>query len=292
VYIMIVPVFGIMSEVVPVFSRKPLFGYPFMVGSVIAVGVYSFFVWAHHMFTVGLSYFELAFFSGASFLIAVPTGIKLFSWLATMWGGAIRTSTAMLFAMSFIGVFVIGGVTGVAVAAVPFDWQAHDTYFVVAHFHYTLAGGSVLGIFAGVYYWFPKMTGRFLSERLGKWHFWLTLLGVNLTFFPMHQMGLLGLPRRVYTYSAYGIIPELSVAATVGALVQTAGVLVFMANLWWGLTRGPCAPSNPWDGYTLEWSVSSPPPPENFAQIPQVRGLRPLWDEREGREQQTRGGSI
>ena len=278
VYILVLPAFGIISEVVPVFSRKPLFGYGFIVGSGILIAFYAMFVWAHHMFTVGLGYLADAFFSGSTMLIALPTGVKIFTWLATMWGGKIRMTTAMSFAVGLIVMFTIGGLSGVHFAVAPIDWQTTDTYYVVAHFHYVMFGGSLLAIFAGVYYWFPKLTGRLLDERLGKWHFWLTIVGANLTFFPMHFVGLMGMPRRVYTYPDLPGWAWLNFLETVGAFITLAAVLVFLWNIGRSLRQGHPAGDNPWDAWTLEWATTSPPPVHNFATLPPIRGLRPLWD--------------
>jgi heme/copper-type cytochrome/quinol oxidase subunit 1 len=277
VYIMFLPMTGIMSEAIPVFSRKPVFGYAFIAGSTAFIGFYSMLVWGHHMFAVGLTRYELGFFSGASLLVAIPTGVKIFNWLATMWGGAIRTTTAMLFAMGFIANFTIGGLTGVAVALVPFDWQVTDSYYVVAHLHYVLIGGSLTGLFVGTYYWYPKMFGRKLDERLGRWHFWTTMIGFTLTFFPMHFMGILGMPRRVYTYPANAGLTELNVISSIGAYILGLSMLFFFWNVWKTTRSGEPAGDNPWDAPTLEWSVSSPPPPENFATIPHVTKRYPLW---------------
>jgi cytochrome c oxidase subunit I len=278
VYILVLPAFGIISEVIPVFSRKPLFGYGFVVGSGILIAFYAFLVWAHHMFTVGLGYLADAFFSGSTMLIAIPTGVKIFSWLATMWGGKIRLTTAMLFAVGLIAMFTIGGLSGVHFAIAPIDWQTTDTYYVVAHFHYVMFGGSLLAIFAGTYYWFPKITGRLLSERLGKWHFWLTFIGANLTFFPMHIVGLMGMPRRVYTYPDLPGWALLNLLVTIGAFVTLAGVLVFLWNVAVSLRPGEPAGDNPWNAWTLEWAATSPPPAHNFASLPPIRSERPLWD--------------
>jgi cytochrome c oxidase subunit I+III len=277
VYIMVLPAFGIISEVVPVFSRKPIFGYVFLVAAGVGIAFYSMIVWAHHMFTVGLGGLAEGFFGAASMIIAVPTGIKIFNWLGTMWGGRLRFTTAMLFATAFIVMFTIGGITGVHFAVVPVDWQLTDTYYVVAHFHYVLGGGTLLAIFAATYYWYPKITGRMLDERLGKWHFWLMVIGFNLTFFPMHILGLMGMPRRAYTYPDKAGWGELNLLQTAGAFVMAVAVLVFVWNLLVSLRRGRPAGDNPWDAWTLEWATSSPPPPDNFATVPAVASVRPLW---------------
>jgi cytochrome c oxidase subunit I len=290
VYIMFLPFTGIMSEAIPVFSRKPIFGYTFIAGSTVFIGFYSMFTWAHHMLAVGLPFLALAFFSGSSYLVGIPTGVKIFNWLATMWGGSIRTTTAMLFAMGFIVTFTLGGLTGIAVATVPFDWQVTDSYYIVAHLHYVLVGGSLNGLFVGVYYWFPKMAGRLLDERLGRWHFWLTMVGLNLTFFPMHIMGLIGMPRRVYTYPAGAGLTELNLLATVGAYVLGIAMLVFFYNLWRSLRHGERAGDNPWGGYTIEWATTSPPPPENFATIPTVDDRFPLWKGTDEAQRRDPGG--
>ena len=278
VYIMILPGFGIISEVIPVFSRKPIFGYPFIAGSTLAIGFYSMLVWAHHMFTSGLGPVLNSVFAASSMLIAVPTGVKIFNWIATMWGGTIRFTTAMLFAVGFLANFILGGLTGVIVAVVPVDWQVHDTYFVVAHLHYVLFGGSILSIFSGVYYWFPKISGRMLSERLGVWHFWFMMVGLTLTFLPMHFLGLIGMPRRIYTYGAESGWGPLNFIQTVGAVVLTIGLLIFLWNLFSSLRRGKLAGPDPWDAWTFEWATASPPPPHNFDTLPVVKSRRPLWD--------------
>ncbi len=278
VYIVILPAFGMISEVIPVFSGKPIFGYRLMAASAVAISFLSFSVWAHHMFAVGLSAGANVFFSVASMLIAVPTGVKVFNWLATMVGGRLRFTTAMLFATGFIAVFVVGGLTGVSLAVVPIDWAVTDSYYVVAHMHYVLFGGVVFGVYAGSYYWFPKMTGRFLSERLGRWHFWLTFVGFNLTFLPQHWLGLQGMARRMWTYAADAGWSELNLLSSVGAAILAVSVAVFAWNVVMSLRRGAIAGDDPWDAWTLEWATTSPPPPENFAAIPVATSRRPLWD--------------
>jgi cytochrome c oxidase subunit 1 len=290
VYILWLPVTGIISEVVPVFSRKPLFGYSFVAGSTVFIVLYSMLTWAHHMFAVGMTSVELGFFSATSYLVAVPTGVKVFTWLATMWRGSIRATTAMLFAMGTIATFTIGGVTGVAIATFPFDWQATDTYYIVAHLHYVLIGGSLNGLFAGAYYWFPKISGRLMNERLGKWQFWLTMIGITLTFFPMFFMGLHGMPRRVYTYPAEAGLTELNILSSIGAYILGISVLLFLANLWRSTRRGELAGPDPWNAYTLEWSVASPPPEENFDEIPTVHDRFPLWRHADEDHRQDQGG--
>ncbi len=278
VYIMALPAFGIISEVIPVFSGKPIFGYEFVAGSTVAIGVLSFGVWVHHMFAVGLGRPTDVVFSGASMLIAVPTGVKICNWTATMYRGSIRLTTAMLFAIAFLIQFVIGGVTGVMFATVPIDWQLTDTYFVVAHMHYVLFGGTFFAVLAGAYYWFPKMTGRMMSERLGRWNFWLTVVGFNLTFFVQHILGILGMPRRVYTYPDLPWYGTLNLISTIGAFILAGAIGLFVLNLWWSFRHGEPAGDNPWDAWTLEWATTSPPPEHNFDALPPIRGRRPLWD--------------
>lgn len=278
VYILILPAFGIISEVLPVFSRKPIFGYGAVVFSGIAIGFLGFTVWAHHMFAVGLNPIANAVFSADSMIIAVPTSIKIFNWIATMWGGKLYIKTPLLFAIGFLAMFIIGGLSGVSLAVVPIDFQVEDSYFVVAHLHYVLFGGTVFAIFAGVYYWFPKLTGRLLNETIGKWHFWIMFAGFNLTFFPMHILGLLGMPRRIYTYNTDSGWTLWNFLETIGAFIITVSILIFIWNLWISLRKGQTAGADPWDGQTLEWAISSPPPAHNFGAMPTILSRRPWWD--------------
>jgi cytochrome c oxidase subunit I len=278
VYILILPGFGIISEVIPVFSRKPIFGYAFMAVATVAIAFLSFGVWAHHMFATGLDFSVYYVFALATMLIAVPTGIKIFNWIATMWGGSIVFDTAMLFCAAFIIQFTIGGLTGVVFATVPVDWALTHTYFVVAHFHYTLLGGTIFTVMAGFYYWFPKVTGRRLSERLGKIQFWLMVIGFNGTFFILHFAGLAGMPRRVFTYPDLPHLAAINLVSSLFSYVLALGILVFFANLAVSLRKGRPAGDDPWGGATLEWATSSPPPPHNFDRIPPIRSIRPLWD--------------
>jgi cytochrome c oxidase subunit 1 len=276
VYVMILPAMGIISEVLPVFSRKPLFGYKAFVFATAAIGALGFSVWAHHMFTTGQVF--LPFFSIMTFLIAIPTGVKMFNWVFTMWRGQLTFSTPLLFALGFLSMFLIGGINGAFSASVPVDFALHDTYWVVAHIHYVLFGGSVFGVMAGVYYWFPKMTGRMLNETLGKVQFVLMFIGFNLTFFPMHTLGLEGMPRRIADYSATAGWNELNVAATVGSIIIAGSMLPFLWNVFMSLRNGPIAGDDPWEANTLEWATSSPPPPYNFDHLPEIRSERPLFD--------------
>ncbi|MBV9019726.1 MAG: cytochrome c oxidase subunit I [Ktedonobacteraceae bacterium] len=280
VYILILPVFGMISEILPVFSHKPIFGYTFIAWSGVAIGFLSFTVWAHHMFAVGLPPIAQAFFATSTTLIAIPTAVKIFNWIATIFGGKISFKVPMLFALGFVAMFLIGGLNGAALAVVPFDYQVTDTYFVVAHLHYVLFGGTVFGVFAGTYYWFPKMTGKFLGERLGQVQFWLMLIGVNLTFFPMHILGLLGMPRRYYTYAGNLGWNELNLLASIGALTIGLAIMVFLYNVIVSLKNGQVAPDDPWDAFTLEWDTSSPPKKYNFLHIPVVRSRRPFYDKK------------
>jgi cytochrome c oxidase subunit 1 len=276
VYIMMLPGFGIASEVISVFSRKPIFGYRLMALSLCAILVLGFSVWAHHMFVSGMANWLRVPMMITTLLIAVPTGIKVFSWLATTWEGRIHLATPMLFALGFVSMFVIGGLSGIMLGAVPVDIHTSDTYFVVAHIHYVLLGGSLFTIFAGIYYWFPKMTGRMYNERLGKLHFWLTFIGFNATFFPMHIIGVEGMPRRVSDYGTLvETVPHIegyNLFISIASFFLGASFMVFVYNMIVSWLRGPVAPANPWRAMTLEWQVSSPPPVFNFDEIPQVVG--------------------
>ena len=278
VYILALPAFGIISEVIPVFSRKPIYGYKFVASSSVAIGLLSYSVWAHHMFSVGLSNAVNGFFAISSMLIGIPTGLKVINWIGTMHKGSISLSIPMLFAIAFLVDFTFGGLSGISFAIVPIDWQLTDTYYLVAHLHYVFLGGSLFGIFAGIYYWFPKISGRMLSPKLGKWHFWLFVLGFNLTFFLQHILGILGMPRRIYTYPDLPYWKVLNIFSSIGAVFMFIGMAIFFWNIYKTLKKPRTAVANPWDAWTLEWSTPSPPELKNFDEIPQVHSRRPLWD--------------
>jgi len=278
VYVLVLPAFAFASEIIPVFSRKAMFGYPVMVAATVAIGFISMSVWAHHMFTVGMTSAGNTFFVLTTMAIAVPTGIKIFNWLATMWGGKIYFKAPMLFCIAFLFQFLIAGLTGVMMSSAPFDWQLGNSYFVVAHFHYVIVGGILFCIFAALYYWYPKVTGRMYSEALAKLHFWLFVIGFHLTFDSMHVPGLLGMPRRIYTYEPGRGWDTWNFLTTVGVVFQAAGVLAFVFNLVRSYVRGRPAGNDPWDAWTLEWSTTSPPPEYNYATVPVVKSRRPLWD--------------
>ncbi|HEY2067779.1 MAG TPA: cytochrome c oxidase subunit I [Gemmatimonadaceae bacterium] len=278
VYILVLPAFGLVSEIIPTFSRKPIFGYPVMVYATTLIAFLGFGVWAHHMFAVGMGPIGDTFFGVTTMLIAIPTGVKIFNWIFTMFGGSVRFTTAMKFAIGLVGLFTIGGISGVMHSSPPADLQQTDTYFVVAHFHYVLFGGSMMGIFGGIYYYFPKITGRLLNETLGSWHFWLMFLGMNLTFFPMHYSGLMGMPRRIYTYDAGQGWESFNMMSSVGTAILFVGMLVFLYNFFASYRSGVPAGNDPWGAPTLEWAIPSPPPEYNFARIPRVTSRVPLWD--------------
>jgi cytochrome c oxidase subunit I len=282
VYILILPAFGIISEVLPVFSRKPLFGYAAMVFSGVFIAFLGFGVWSHHMFSTAMGPIADTFFALTTMLIAVPTGVKIFNWIGTLWGGSLQFRTPMYFAIAFIAMFIIGGLSGVMHSSPPADLQQTDTYFVVAHFHYVLFGGSIFGLTAGAYYWWPKMFGRMLDERLGKIHFWLMLIGFNLTFFPMHWLGLNGMPRRVYTYPAGLGFELMNQLETAGSFLLALGFVVFLVNIFQSWRRPPNAPADPWNGATLEWAIPSPPQEFNFPETPVVHGRDALWEIKRG----------
>ena len=284
VYILILPAFGLVSEVLPTHSRKPLFGYAVMVYSGILIGFLGFGVWAHHMFAVGMGPIADTVFGVTTMLIAIPTGVKIFNWIATMALGQVRFTSAMLFAIGLIALFTIGGISGIMHSSPPADLQQTDTYFIVAHFHYVLFGGSIMGIFAGIYHYFPKITGRMMNERLGKTHFWLNFVAMNLTFFPMHYSGMLGMSRRIYTYDSNQGWDVFNLMSSLGAYMLAVATLVFVVNFLISRKRGAIAGPNPWNAPTLEWSIPSPPPEYNFAQIPNVHSRYPLWDRRAGDE--------
>ena len=278
VYILMVPGFAMVSEIIPVFSRKVIFGYPMVVAASLAIGFLAMTVWAHHMFAIGMGAPLNSAFAASTMLIAIPTGIKIFNWVATMYGGRIRFATPMLFACAFLFQFLCAGLTGIILSVVPFNWQLTDSYFVVAHFHFVLVGSLIFTIFGAIYYWFPKATGRLLSERLGRWHFWLFVIGFNLTFLPMHWVGMLGMPRRIYTYPADRGWDLWNLIASIGVPFQAAAILIFLINVVVSLRQGERAGRDPWDAWTLEWATASPPPAYNFESAPVVASRRPLWD--------------
>ena len=279
VYILALPAFGIISEVIPVFSRNKIFGYKFVAASTVAIALLAFGVWIHHMFAVGMTNTVNGFFAASSMLIGIPTGVKVINWIGTLYKGSIRMTVSMMFAVSFLIDFTIGGLSGASFAIVPIDWQLTDTYYVVAHIHYVFLGGTVFAIFSGVYYWFPKFSGRFLSEKLGKWHLWLFVIGFNFTFLFQHVLGILGMPRRIYTYpSRFGSWEVFNLISTLGAVMMFAAVAVFLWNLFITLKKPRTAPNNPWQAWTLEWATSSPPDLKNFEELPRVHSRRPLWD--------------
>jgi len=282
VYIVVLPALSFVSMIVPTFARRPIVGYTWNVLGVVMTGVIGFGVWAHHMFATGLSPMAMSFFSAGSMTVVIPSAISIFVWLATIWQGRVVLTTSMLFALGFIFLFVIGGVSGVVTAATPFDWTITDTYFVVAHIHYVLVGINLFPVIAAFYYWLPKMTGRMLSERLGKWNFWVMFLSFNLGFFPMHISGLLGMPRRIFTYPAGVGWDTVNLITSIGSYIFAIGVLLFVINFFWSLFNGPPAGDNPWDASSLEWATSSPPPPYNFEVIPTIGSRDPLWEERLG----------
>ncbi len=287
VYIMILPGFGIISEILPVFARKPIFGYKAIAASTIVIAFLSTLVWAHHLFTAPMPLVVLGFFMLSSFLIGIPTGVKIFNWTATLWRGSLVMTAAMMWAIGFIILFLIGGITGVFLATFPVDWQLNDTYFVVAHFHYVLVGGAVFTIIAGTYYWYPKMTGRLCNETLGKWSFWVTFIGFNLTFFVQHALGLSGMPRRIYTYQEHMGWSTYNFISSVGAFIMAAGFVMSFYNFARSYKTGKLAGPDPWKANTLEWFTTSPPPVNNFDAVPRIRSVEPMRDIRLEVEAQT-----
>jgi cytochrome c oxidase subunit 1 len=288
VYILVLPGFGIISEIMPVFSRKPIFGYKAIVAATLGIAIIGTLVWAHHMFTVPLPFFLLIFFMLGTYLVAIPTGVKLFNWIFTMWRGAIEFPVAMLYALGFLATFLLGGITGIFLATFPVDWQLHDTYFVVAHFHYTIVGGAVFAMMAGIYYWFPKITGRMLDEKLGKISFVFTLVGFWVTFLIQHSAGLSGMPRRVYEYADVNNLGLYNMISTIGSFILALGVLLTIINIVKGIRSGAKAGPDPWKGNTLEWFTPSPPPVNNFDVVPRVRSVEPMQDIRRQVERQSR----
>jgi cytochrome c oxidase subunit 1 len=280
VYILVLPAFGMISEILPVFARKPIFGYAAVAFSSLGIAFISMIVWAHHMFTVGLGDALNSYFLVATYLVAIPTGVKVLNWIATLWRGNIRFASPMLFALGFLALFIIGGLSGIVVGNYPVDYQVHDSYYVIAHFHYTLFGGMAFGIFAGLYYWFPKMTGRMYDERLGKLHFWLLFVGFNLAFIPQHMLGLMGMPRRIYTYDREGLYETYNLVSTIGAWLMALAILVFVVNVVKSWRTGTRVGNDPWVADTLEWYATSPPPEHNFphGKLPYVSSHRPLRD--------------
>lgn len=278
VYILALPAFGIISEVIPVFSRRPIFGYKFVAASSVAIALLSYSVWAHHMFTVGLSNAMNSFFAISSMLIGIPTGLKIINWVGTLRKGSIRFTLPLFFAIAFLIDFTLGGLSGISLAITPIDWQVTDTYYLVAHIHFVFLGGSLFGISAGIYYWFPKMSGRMLSTKLGKWHFWLFIIGFNLTFLLQHILGIFGMPRRVFTYPDLPYWAILNLLSSVGAVFMFTGMAIFFWNIYITLKKDRSVSENPWNAWTLEWATSSPPPLKNFGNLPPIHSRRPLWD--------------